>query len=385
MGRQLHFHSEAFTETVGRFQNTFRLVGNSKAQRFQHFGSLVHMHRHIIGQHMREDDGVCQTVRQPKPGAKRIGERMTRCRIDGAETNAAVIGGQHHARTRLGVLAVFNGAGEVLANETNAHAGITIDQVMRIDVGEGLHAMRHGINASRCRYRRWNRPCQFRVENGDIGQKMLAFDCFLGVRAAVGNQSANTGFGTRSRRGGDLCQTRASARNLVGANDIVQRLPAIPQCSHQFCDVQNRAAAKADDEVWFQRTRHFDGRIQRLVIRLRRNVREDFDIAGKLQPIDEADRMFGCDDQHALCAVCPFSKLAGGTCADFKAPGLMQGNWPCHGIHEPAPYWFSSASMRAQTVSRSASESSMSGGCTRSQPLSPRRLATMALTVGSCT
>ncbi|MNT91312.1 hypothetical protein D3C72_2323860 [compost metagenome] len=71
-------------------------------------------------------------------------------RIDRAETDAAIIGSEHHAFSRFGIRAIADGARQIFAHQRKAHAGETVDHRMGLAVGEGFNAMGHGIHP-RCR------------------------------------------------------------------------------------------------------------------------------------------------------------------------------------------------------------------------------------------
>src|SRR3546814_19922429 len=56
-------------------------------------------------------------IGQLQAGSQGIGQRVAAGRVDRAEAEAAIIGGQHHARPRLGVPAIGDGAGEEAADQ----------------------------------------------------------------------------------------------------------------------------------------------------------------------------------------------------------------------------------------------------------------------------
>ena len=98
-------------------------------------------------------------MRQAEAGAERVGDGVAGGGVDRAEADAAVEGGEQHAGAGLGVLAVGDGAGEVAADQIDAHAGVGVDQRVGLAVGEGLDAMGERVDAGgggdRARHARW--------------------------------------------------------------------------------------------------------------------------------------------------------------------------------------------------------------------------------------
>ncbi|MNY34578.1 hypothetical protein D3C86_1689310 [compost metagenome] len=89
----------------------------AKPKRSGHLRRLCRNRVLVEGQNMREDDSVCQPVRQVEKRAERIGNGVTGRRIDRAETDAAIIGSEHHAFSRFGIRAIADGARQIFAHQ----------------------------------------------------------------------------------------------------------------------------------------------------------------------------------------------------------------------------------------------------------------------------
>ena len=199
---------------------------------------------------MREQNGVCQSVRDVVLSAERMSDSVDISDIGFGKGRACEISGVQHIAACLGVIAVVTGAVEIGKDQLDGLDGIGAGFLrggasdVRFDrMGEGIHTGGRGHVARQ-------RTGDLRIEHRIARDKREVVDRILVARLAVGDDSGEcrlaAGSGGRRNRN----QRRQTLMYLENTLHLRQRLT-------WFCDartdcfgtVDGRAAAESDDRL----------------------------------------------------------------------------------------------------------------------------------------